>query len=100
MKWDFSLIKAQGDVKEIEAAIHRHINLGVRRCAKRYQLSVKICEEDAIDSFGSLLTAIQFSGHRLYLLIDEYDNFANEVLMTGRKQDYYEALLYLSLIHI
>lgn len=94
MKWDFSLIKAQGDVKEIEAAIHRHINLGVRRCAKRYQLSVKICEEDAIDSFGSLLTAIQFSGHRLYLLIDEYDNFANEVLMTGRKQDYYEALLY------
>ena len=57
MKWDFSLIKAQGDVKEIEAAIHRHINLGVRRCAKRYQLSVKICEEDAIDSFGSLLTA-------------------------------------------
>jgi hypothetical protein len=30
----------------------------------------------------------------LYLLIDEYDNFANDVLMTGRKQEYYEALLY------
>ncbi len=32
--------------------------------------------------------------HKLYLLIDEYDNFANDVLMAGRKQAYYEALLY------
>jgi hypothetical protein len=94
MKWDFSLVKAQGDVKEIEAALHRHINLCIRRCAEHYQLNVRMCEDDAIDSFGSLLTAIQFSGHRLYLLIDEYDNFANDVLMAGRKQEYYEALLY------
>jgi hypothetical protein len=28
--------------------------------------------------------------HKLYLLVDEYDNFANEVLMAGRRQDYYE----------
>lgn len=95
MKWDFSLVKAQGEMKEIEAALHRHINLGIRRCAERYQLNnVRICEDDAIDSFGSLLMAMQSSGHRLYLLIDEYDNFANEVLMTGQKQEYYEALLY------
>ena len=26
MKWDFSLVKAQGEVKDIEAALHRHIN--------------------------------------------------------------------------
>ena len=94
MKWDFSLVKAQGEMKAIEAALHRQINLCVRRCAERYQLNVNICEDDAIDSFGSLLMAIQFSGHRLYLLIDEYDNFANEVLMTGQKQEYYQASLY------
>jgi len=94
MKWDFSLVKAQGKIQDVEAALHRHINLCVRRCAKHYQLNVNIREDDAIDSFGSLLTAIQFSGHCLYLLIDEYDNFANEVLMAGQKQDYYEALLY------
>ncbi len=38
--------------------------------------------------------AVSQTPHRLYLLIDEYDNFANEVLMTGQKQGYYEALLY------
>lgn len=26
MKWDFSLVKAQGDVKDIEAALHQHLN--------------------------------------------------------------------------
>ena len=94
MKWDFSLVKAQGEVHAIEAALHRHINSCIRRCAAHYQLNVRICEEDAIDSFGALLTTIQLAGHRLYLLIDEYDNFANDVLMTGRKQDFYESLLY------
>ena len=94
MKWDFSLVKAQGEVKEIEAALHRHINLCIRRCAGRYQLNVDLREEDAIYSFGSLLNSIQSSGHRLYLLIDEYDNFANEVLMAGQGRGHYEALLY------
>jgi hypothetical protein len=94
MKWDFSLVKAQGDVKDIEAALHRHINLCIRRCAGRYQLNVDIREEDAIYSFGSLLNSIQSSGHRLYLLIDEYDNFANKVLMAGQGRGHYEALLY------
>ena len=26
MKWDFSLVKAQGELKDIEAALHQHIN--------------------------------------------------------------------------
>ena len=34
------------------------------------------------------------SGHKVYLLIDEYDNFANDVLMAGRRPEFYEALLY------
>ncbi|CAK0747670.1 AAA-ATPase-like protein [Gammaproteobacteria bacterium] len=94
MKWDFSLIKAQGEVREIEAAIHRHINLCVERCAEQYQLTVRIDPEDAIVSFGSLLKAIQASKQLLYLLIDEYDNFANEVLMTRQGPGHYEALLH------
>jgi hypothetical protein len=38
--------------------------------------------------------AVSQTPRKLYLLIDEYDNFANDVLMTGRKQEYNEALLY------
>lgn len=92
MNWDFSLINSHGELGAIERSIHQHINLCVERCAEKYQLSVHIIEEDAIYSFGALLKAIQASGNKLYLLIDEYDNFANEVMM-ARKEDY-GSLLY------
>ncbi|MGH9844564.1 MAG: AAA family ATPase, partial [Blastocatellia bacterium] len=50
---------------------------------------------DALASFQSLLTAVRLTPHRLYLLIDEYDNFANEILMSalGANQQHYESLL-------
>ncbi len=37
MKWDFSLVKAQGDVKDIEAALHQHLNDCIQDFALRYQ---------------------------------------------------------------
>ncbi|WP_020505596.1 AAA family ATPase [Lamprocystis purpurea] len=95
MKWDFSLVKAQGDVKEIEAALHRHINTAIKACAANYGWhDIEITADDAVDSLSSLLIRVRREKQRLYLLIDEYDNFANDVLMAGRKQAYYEALLY------
>jgi hypothetical protein len=92
LHWDFSLVKAQGEVREIEAALHRHIAGCIHRCADWYALDVDINPEDAIYSLGNLLIAIQNTGHKLYLFIDEYDNFANDVLMA--KKEHYEKLLY------
>ena len=96
MKWDFSLVPAQGSLKDIEAALHRHINGAIHACLARYGWlgEVELVPGDAIASFMALLTRIRATPHKLYLLIDEYDNFANEVLMSGRQQDHYEALLY------
>ncbi len=98
MKWDFSLVKAQGDIKEIEAALYRHVNDRIIRFQHAYadRLPVPIAIEptNAVSSWESALTAIAETPYPLYLLIDEYDNFANEVLMTGRRQEFYESLLY------
>ncbi|MFZ1641625.1 MAG: AAA family ATPase [Candidatus Contendobacter sp.] len=96
MKWDFSLVKAQGDVKDIEAALHRHLNDCVQDFALRYQARlthpIEIHADNALSSWRSALMVISQTPHKLYLLIDEYDNFANEVLMA--RQEHYEALLY------
>ena len=92
MHWDFSLVKAQGDVREIERALHQIINMCVANCAADYNLDVSIHEDNAVYSFGSLLKAIRETDYKLYLFIDEYDNFANEVLMA--KKEHYEKLLY------
>jgi len=98
MKWDFSLVNAQGDLTAIETALYQHINDRIARFQRYYAnhltAPIFIHPTDAISSWSSLITAIAETPYPLYLLVDEYDNFANDVLMTGRKQEYYEALLY------
>ena len=95
MKWDFSLVKAQGGLKDIEMALYRHVNAAIQDCAVHYGWrDIDIVPEDAVVSLSSLLRRVRQEAHPLYLLIDEYDNFANEVLMTGRRQEFYEGLLY------
>jgi len=95
LKWDFSLVKSQGDLKDIEMALHRHVNAAIQDCAAHYGWDdLEIVPDDAVVSLSSLLRRVRQEAHPLYLLIDEYDNFANEVLMSGRRQEFYERLLY------
>ncbi|WP_069469824.1 AAA family ATPase [Candidatus Marithrix sp. Canyon 246] len=85
MKWDFSNINAQGTLEDIKHSIYNHINNTIEAFVDRYQhlwqYQVKINPQDALSSFQSSLIAIRQTPYRLYLLIDEYDNFANEVMM-------------------
>jgi hypothetical protein len=99
MKWDFSVVEPQDDVKEMRKSLHDHLNNSIQDFAVHYQnllqYQIKIDPQNAISSFESALTAIKQTPYRLYLLIDEYDNFANEVLM-GRGEissSRYKALL-------
>ncbi len=99
MKWDFSVVEPQDDVKGIRKSLHDHLNNRIKRFAERYQqyfsYTIEIDENNAISSLESSLTAVQTTPYKLYLLIDEYDNFANEVMMgTGEiTQSRYKALL-------
>ena len=100
LKWDFSVVDPQGDVQAVKRALHDHVNNSLKTFARRYQhllpFDVEIKPDNAISSFESASAAVQASPHQMYLLIDEYDNFANEILMAERSttQDRYEALLY------
>ncbi len=82
--------------RDIEAALHQHLNDCIREFAIRYQdqlpQPIEIQIDNALSSWRSALTVVSQTPHKLYLLIDEYDNFANEVLMAKREQ--YEAQLY------
>ena len=100
MRWDFSLVPAQGEVADIEVALHQHLNDCIHDFAQRYREQlpgmINIHPDNALSSWRAALTAVSQTSHKLYLLIDEYDNFANEVLMAGRDggRERYEALLY------
>ncbi len=100
MRWDFSFVRAYGASAEITQALHNHVNVQITGFAYRYReilpTHVHIRENDAIASFESLQMAVQQSPYHLYLLIDEYDNFANEVMMSAQSgsRQRYEALLH------
>ncbi|MDM8563445.1 AAA family ATPase, partial [Candidatus Marithioploca araucensis] len=89
MKWDFSVINAQGTLEDIKDSIHNHINNSIEAFVDCYQhlwqYQIKINPQDAVSSFESALIAIKQTPYHLYLLIDEYDNFANELMM-GRSE--------------
>jgi len=99
MRWDFSIVLAQGSAEMIKRALFDHINVQIENFERRYQAilpnKVEINETNAIYSLEALLGVVQQTPYSLYLMIDEYDNFANEVLMSslldGRKR--YEELV-------
>jgi hypothetical protein len=86
LKWDFSLVNPQGDVQAIEQSLFNRINGFIEEFIIHYdaylEQKIRIDRADALSSFQSVLNAIHNSPHRLYLLIDEYDNFANEVMVS------------------
>lgn len=90
MRWDFSTVATYGDVEQIQRALTNHVNNAVKLFVGRYsqylQRSIEITSDDPISSFQSVMAAVQQSDYKLYLLIDEYDNFANEILMAHRTE--------------
>ncbi|QTA82023.1 AAA ATPase-like domain-containing protein [Desulfonema limicola] len=99
-RWDFSCVDSSGSVDDIKKALHDHINSCIKAFCLYYrdQLPEKVSLDwsNAINSINELITITQMSDHKIYLLIDEYDNFANQVMMGIRreKHELYEALVH------
>ncbi|MEZ4869042.1 MAG: AAA family ATPase [Caldilineaceae bacterium] len=89
LKWDFSNIESYGTIEQIRQSLYNHINSHIKNFQLFYgaRLShpIDINPTDALATFDSLLGVVRNSGYKLYLFIDEYDNFANEVMMAPRR---------------
>jgi len=90
MRWDFSKIEVSGTIQDIQDSLKDYLNSRIKRFQYKYQsllnLPIDIDVNNAFSSFESLTTSVDLSGHKLYLFIDEYDNFANEVLMVPKQK--------------
>ncbi len=99
MNWDFSAVDSTGSAEDIRQRLHDHINGCIEHFSACYQdflaHDIELHPTNALRSLQSLLAALQSTPYKLYLLIDEYDNFANEVMMAGKSdsRDRYEALI-------
>ncbi len=84
LTWNFSEKGARGGVDEIGRQLNDYVNNQIKDFLVTHSGhlpgSVAI-ESDAKDTLRHLLTAIRQTPYKLYLLIDEYDNFISEVMV-------------------
>ena len=91
---DFSPVTTEGD----EKAILRSFTSVVKNCLQEFlmryesrfpplaRFAGELTEyEDLADLIGALLSIVGGLGQRLYLLVDEYDHFANRLLSDGQE---------------
>jgi hypothetical protein len=86
LKLNFSLVDPSGDHDAIRQALFDHVNTQIENVVVRYaswlKHPVRVQPDNAITSLQALLGAVSQTPYKLYLLIDEYDNFANEVMIS------------------
>jgi hypothetical protein len=94
LRLDFSMVDGQGSIANIKQALHDHINNCILEMQQRYPdtfTNLVFNKQNALVALHNLAAIANHSPHKLYLLIDEYDNFANEVMVADRSN--YEALV-------
>ncbi|MDM8515000.1 AAA family ATPase [Desulfobacterales bacterium HSG16] len=99
LKFDFSCVDPTGLAADIKKALYNHINSRIEGFILDYEdflkRKIRIDPDDALVSLTSLVSVSRKSGYPIYLLIDEYDNFANEVMMGSHdKKAVYKALVF------
>ena len=92
LNWNFSglgLRPARSDepaerLRHLANELNRYVNHTVRTFASDYREhlpeSVEI-DDNALFTLGNLLAVLRRAGRPLCLLVDEYDNFANEIML-------------------
>jgi len=101
LKFDFSCVDPTGSAEDVKKALFDHINVSIEGFYSFYQYKgydlaeIKINYDNALYSLNSLINAVRITPHPVYLLIDEYDNFANTVMMGIQSTEKrYEAIVH------
>ncbi|MBF0103631.1 MAG: AAA family ATPase, partial [Desulfobacterales bacterium] len=91
---DFSTVDPTGDINDIEKNFNYICNIYlqsiVRRYARWFENKVVVNRENqATSNLKDIITTIEdFSLPSLYVIIDEYDNFANQLIVANKDRLY------------
>jgi hypothetical protein len=102
LRWDFSCVDPTGSPQDVKRSLYDYINGRIRNFLRYYRNNgfdlqdIEIHPENALATIESLLGGAQSTGYPVFLLIDEYDNFANTIMMlpVADSQARYAALVH------
>ena len=99
LRFDFSSVDTSGDDALMRLTFHSSVRAAVEVLAARYLARFPALGpfharlEQHLEPIGllkELFSILQSTGQRVYVLIDEYDNFANDLIARNRADDYHE----------
>ena len=82
LRLDFSTI----DSMDAHRSFTVYVNQQLRRFVEKYELDVVLEEASAIDNLNQVFSYGRLRQLPFYILIDEYDNFINELLVKDEQQ--------------
>ncbi len=92
LKFNFSMIGVSGTINDIEKRFVNYIYGRVESFFRNYEtfFKAKLYSKDQYGDSGDILSHIFeiIAGKPFYLMIDEYDNFANNVLIEHGQESY------------
>ena len=102
LRLDFSCVDPMGTPEDVKRSLYDHINGSILDFAQAYSTlgfnlpHMEIDRANALFSIQSLISSTKAFGLPIYLLIDEYDNFANTIMMLPARDSRarYEALVH------
>jgi len=99
LKFDFSCVDPGGSAEEVKQSLYDHINDSIKQFILYYRNfdlpKIEIHPENALSSLQSLVNSVCITPFSVYLFIDEYDNFANTVMMRAKSSEQrYQALVH------
>ncbi len=94
LRFNFSTMDVGNSVEELEANFNRRVRLDVESFAIRYaafaDFSAAVAESGATAALSHLLQIVSSQKTPpVYVIIDEYDNFTNQLITSRRDADYY-----------
>jgi len=82
LRFDFSGASAN-NIKDLEESFNKIVRVSINEFIKKYKLDIQVTDAskaaDYIREFLSLFAGLELE-NRIYIIVDEYDNFANSVL--------------------
>ena len=83
LKFDFSAVSTKGDIDDNFSI---YCNMRMEYFLKKYKLNIQIDRyKSAHENLNHILLELKLLGISLYVMIDEYDNFINNLLMHDQK---------------
>jgi hypothetical protein len=82
LRFDFSVI----DSENPRESMNDYCNKALEEFVKKYDLNIEFTSDKFISNLNSIISTFSTENRHIYLILDEYDNFINKILVSNQSE--------------